>query len=303
MDVGLDRAERLAGHLGDLLVRQALAEAQEQHLPVVGTQGAQPAVESPGEVVAVDARLGRLGALVGEHRREAPLVLAAAFERYRVERRPAQVVEGRVVGDLEQPAREAAGRVEGVEPAKGLQEDLLSDVLGRRGIAHHAHDQAEDRALVAHDEVVERPLRAGERGRRELDVARDLRRPAALDSSFHGVGYGLPPPELRREEPPPGGALAPGATRFPVSTPRRCRLSAPAHARGSPSQEPSRRTTMRKLLVWMFALCLTLPALPALAATLAGVTVPDHADAGGTALVLNGAGLRTKFFIKVYVGA
>jgi len=53
----------------------------------------------------------------------------------------------------------------------------------------------------------------------------------------------------------------------------------------------------------MFALCLTLPALPALAATLAGVTVPDHADAGGTALVLNGAGLRTKFFIKVYVGA
>ncbi|HEY4596211.1 MAG TPA: chalcone isomerase family protein, partial [Thermoanaerobaculia bacterium] len=43
-------------------------------------------------------------------------------------------------------------------------------------------------------------------------------------------------------------------------------------------------------------------ALPANAGTLAGVTLPDKADAGGQTLVLNGLGLRTKFFIKVYVG-
>lgn len=48
-------------------------------------------------------------------------------------------------------------------------------------------------------------------------------------------------------------------------------------------------------------LCLAL-ALPALAGTLAGVTLADKADAGGTPLVLNGMGLRTKFFIKIYVG-
>lgn len=43
-------------------------------------------------------------------------------------------------------------------------------------------------------------------------------------------------------------------------------------------------------------------ALPAGAGTLAGVTLPDKADAGGQSLVLNGLGLRSKFFIKVYVG-
>lgn len=55
-------------------------------------------------------------------------------------------------------------------------------------------------------------------------------------------------------------------------------------------------------------------ALPAAAgaATLAGVTIPDRVDAGGAGgpggaggqqLVLDGLGLRKKFFIKVYVGA
>jgi hypothetical protein len=42
-------------------------------------------------------------------------------------------------------------------------------------------------------------------------------------------------------------------------------------------------------------------ALPAGAGTLAGVNLPDKADAGGQALVLNGMGLRSKLFIKVYV--
>jgi len=48
-------------------------------------------------------------------------------------------------------------------------------------------------------------------------------------------------------------------------------------------------------------LALTL-ALPAGAGTLAGVTLPDKADVGGQTLVLNGLGLRSKLFIKVYVG-
>jgi hypothetical protein len=51
-----------------------------------------------------------------------------------------------------------------------------------------------------------------------------------------------------------------------------------------------------------FALALSLAA-PALATEVAGVKVPDAATVGGTPLVLNGAGLRKKFIIKVYVGA
>ena len=43
-------------------------------------------------------------------------------------------------------------------------------------------------------------------------------------------------------------------------------------------------------------------ALPAGAGTLAGVTLPDTVDVKGQSLVLNGMGLRSKLFIKVYVG-
>lgn len=40
----------------------------------------------------------------------------------------------------------------------------------------------------------------------------------------------------------------------------------------------------------------------ALAGSLAGVNMPDTASVGGQALVLNGMGLREKYFIDVYVG-
>ena len=49
----------------------------------------------------------------------------------------------------------------------------------------------------------------------------------------------------------------------------------------------------------LLALCLSLPAL---AGELAGVTMPDTATVGGQELVLNGMGLREKYFIDVYVG-
>jgi hypothetical protein len=61
---------------------------------------------------------------------------------------------------------------------------------------------------------------------------------------------------------------------------------------------------MRKLLLSsaLLLICALAPAPPAGAGTLADVTLPDKVDAGGQALVLNGMGLRKKFFVKVYVG-
>jgi len=53
------------------------------------------------------------------------------------------------------------------------------------------------------------------------------------------------------------------------------------------------------LKAWLLALAF---ALPALAATVAGVNMEDSVSVGGQTLTLNGAGLRKKFFIKVYVG-
>jgi len=48
-------------------------------------------------------------------------------------------------------------------------------------------------------------------------------------------------------------------------------------------------------------LCLLLIGAPALAGTLAGVTLPDSIQIGDHPLQLNGLGLRKKLFIKVYV--
>ncbi len=57
---------------------------------------------------------------------------------------------------------------------------------------------------------------------------------------------------------------------------------------------------MRKLLLVCFAMCFSAVAL---AADVGGVKLPDKAAVGGQELVLNGAGIRTKVFFKVYVGS
>jgi long-chain acyl-CoA synthetase len=44
-------------------------------------------------------------------------------------------------------------------------------------------------------------------------------------------------------------------------------------------------------------------AVPAFAAEIEGVKVADRVQVGGTELTLNGAGVRTRVFFKVYVGA
>jgi hypothetical protein len=57
---------------------------------------------------------------------------------------------------------------------------------------------------------------------------------------------------------------------------------------------------MRRVLLTLGALFLSVPAI---AGSLAGVTLPDTASVNGTNLVLNGMGLRKKAIFKVYVGA
>ena len=55
-----------------------------------------------------------------------------------------------------------------------------------------------------------------------------------------------------------------------------------------------------KKLIALFLLCLTAQAF---ALEVAGVKLDDKVQVGNTTLQLNGAGIRTKLFFKVYVGA
>jgi hypothetical protein len=52
----------------------------------------------------------------------------------------------------------------------------------------------------------------------------------------------------------------------------------------------------------VFALTFSILSSPLFAGTLAGVTLSDTITIGNQTLLLNGMGIRTKFFIKVYVG-
>lgn len=56
---------------------------------------------------------------------------------------------------------------------------------------------------------------------------------------------------------------------------------------------------MRSIALFLLGLAFSMSAG---AATLAGVQVPDTAQVANTDLTLNGVGLRTKFFFKIYVG-
>lgn len=59
---------------------------------------------------------------------------------------------------------------------------------------------------------------------------------------------------------------------------------------------------MRKSLISLaLVLFISLASIAAVAASLAGVTLPDSQQVSGKNLVLNGLGLRTKVFVKVYV--
>jgi Chalcone isomerase-like len=58
---------------------------------------------------------------------------------------------------------------------------------------------------------------------------------------------------------------------------------------------------MRKALQLAVAVLSLAAVFELRAGTLAGVTLPDTMQAGGSSLLLNGMGLRTKFMVKVYV--
>jgi hypothetical protein len=58
---------------------------------------------------------------------------------------------------------------------------------------------------------------------------------------------------------------------------------------------------MIRKLAFLTAMCIA--SLPALAADVGGVKLDDKISLGGQEIVLNGAGIRTKFMVKVYVGS
>ncbi len=57
-----------------------------------------------------------------------------------------------------------------------------------------------------------------------------------------------------------------------------------------------------KWLLILFSLFSAFSALPADARRVAGIEIPETLESGGSVLILNGAGVRTRYFLDVYVG-
>src|SRR5207247_2359671 len=83
----------------------------------------------------------------------------------------AQVIDRRVVRDLEDPRRELELRIVRADPVQDLDEGFLSQVFGERPVVYHAVEQREQRPLVAAHQFAERRLVTLLRPRHDLLVA------------------------------------------------------------------------------------------------------------------------------------
>ena len=63
------------------------------------------------------------------------------------------MIDGRVVGDLEDPGRELELGAVTSHGVQHFDEGFLGKVFGQLPVAHHAVDEGEDRPLVATDEL------------------------------------------------------------------------------------------------------------------------------------------------------
>lgn len=62
-------------------------------------------------------------------------------------------------------------------------------------------------------------------------------------------------------------------------------------------------TLLHRLLAYAFVSAIAMAGMPTMAKEVAGIAIPDSVTVNDTVLKLNGAGVRKRFFIKVYVGA
>jgi hypothetical protein len=63
-------------------------------------------------------------------------------------------VDGRVIGNPQNPAGETARSIEAGETAKSLEKGFLRDVLGESRITDDTADQVEDRTLISPDNLL-----------------------------------------------------------------------------------------------------------------------------------------------------
>src|SRR5215831_15402499 len=136
---GLHGVLRDAENLDDLADRLLLVVDQIDDLGVLARKGRERAADGGARMLPAELRLGVA-------RRIGRVLRSLAIER--LGRPAARGIQCLVSRDPEQPAghRRAASVLAGMLP--GLEEGLAHRILGERGIAHDAHDEAKHLQLV-----------------------------------------------------------------------------------------------------------------------------------------------------------
>ena len=140
-------------------------------VPLIGPEAGQCGLERTSEGAPLD-RIGHSGCC-----RFVRSVTRVEVDRGRSG--AAQRVDASVVGDAEQPAGQPPLGVEGGQVAESLDEGLLRQVLGKSRIAGETDEQAQNRALISAQDLLEGGLGTGQglgdepRLRYRLEVNRD----------------------------------------------------------------------------------------------------------------------------------
>ena len=154
----------------------------------------------------------------------------------------AQVIERRVVGDLQDPRREPQPHIERPQAAEDLRERLLCQVFGRARILHHPDDQVEHGPLIAADDLARGRLVPGEGLADNLRVRRggevgSLERRSGLETAHMRSGQS---DERHRDEVPldERAMRRPSALRFRL-------LAVAPRLRADPCRTAPRRSVAR----------------------------------------------------------
>src|SRR5687767_4709264 len=152
VDVGLHRAQGQIEHRRDLLVRPAFHVTQHDARSVLGPEPRDRSLDRRSQLTGFDLLEGRFAPGLYVERRGLDLSPRCRVRRPvdadRVDGPLPQMVDGDVVGDLEQPARELELGPVAIDVVQHLDEAFLRQVLGGIAIPDHAKHEREDRPLV-----------------------------------------------------------------------------------------------------------------------------------------------------------
>src|SRR5579859_379256 len=152
------------GHLGDLVIAQALDIGQHEGQALILRQPVQGALDLPAQLVT-EGMVFRVAATIGAGEIDRLLIIAHELvERLgRPALPPAQVIVAGVGRDAQHPGLEGAAAEAG-EGLVGGEESILRGIRGGIGAAEHAVAEVIDPLLVGPNQVVKGAKLAGLRG-------------------------------------------------------------------------------------------------------------------------------------------